>query len=58
MYKLNTDLEAILLLEKFALEMSKIDVRFSQEEESININYNNSENGIIDMTDSKKDFEQ
>jgi hypothetical protein len=58
MYKLNTDLEAILLLEKFAIEMSKINVRFSQEEESINISYNNSENGIIDMTDGKKDFEQ
>jgi hypothetical protein len=58
MYKLNSDLQAVLLLEKFALEMSKLNIHFSQEEESININKNDSENRIIDMTDSDKGFEQ
>lgn len=58
MYMLNSHFEPVLLLEKFALEMSKLNVDFSHEEERIDNNNNDSEKSIINTTSSKKDSEQ
>jgi hypothetical protein len=58
MYMLNSHFEPVLLLEKFALEMSKLNVHFSHEEERIDNNNNDSEKSIINTTGSKKDSEQ
>jgi hypothetical protein len=58
MYKLNSDFEAVLLLEKFALEVSKLNINPKLEEEQIHILNKDSENKIMDMTDKMRDFEQ
>jgi hypothetical protein len=58
MYKLNSHFEPVLLLEKFALEMSKLNVHFSHEEERIDNNNNDSEKSILNTTGSKKGSEQ
>jgi hypothetical protein len=58
MYKLNSHFEPVLLLEKFALEVSKLNVHFSHEEERIDNNNNDSEKSILNTTGSKKDSEQ
>jgi hypothetical protein len=58
MYKLNSDFEAVLLLEKFALEISKLNINPKREEEQIHILNKGNENKIIDMTDKMRDFEQ
>jgi hypothetical protein len=58
MYKLNSDFEAVLLLEKFALEVSKLNINPKLEEEQIHILNKDSENKIIDRTDKMRDFEQ
>lgn len=58
MYMLNSHFEPVLLLEKFALEVSKLNVDFSHEEERIDNNNNDSEKSIINTTSSKKDSEQ
>jgi hypothetical protein len=49
MYKLNSDFEAVLLLEKFALEISKLNINPKLEEEQIHILNKDSENKIMDM---------
>jgi hypothetical protein len=58
MYKLNSHFEPVLLLEKFALEMSKLNVHFGHEEERIDNNNNDSEKSILNTTGSKKGSEQ
>jgi hypothetical protein len=58
MYKLNSDFEAVLLLEKFALEVSKLNVNPKREEEQIHILNKGNENNIIDTTNKMRDFEQ
>ncbi|HEY9386544.1 MAG TPA: hypothetical protein VIP70_05860, partial [Nitrososphaeraceae archaeon] len=58
MYKLNSDFEAVLLLEKFALEVSKLNVNHKREEEQIHILNKGNENNIIDTNNKMRDFQQ
>jgi hypothetical protein len=56
MYKLNSDFEPVLLLEKFTIEISKLNVHFDQDEEMIHIGETKNENTIVNISDPNKDI--
>jgi hypothetical protein len=51
MYKLNSDFEPVLLLEKFAIEISKLNVRSDQNEEPTHIGESKNENKVVNISD-------
>jgi hypothetical protein len=56
MYKLNSDFEPVLLLEKFTIEISKLNVHFDQDEEMTHIGEAKNENKVVNISDLNKDI--
>ena len=51
MYKLNSNFEPVLLLEKFAIEISKLNVHSDQNEELTHIGESKNENKVVNISD-------
>lgn len=58
MYKLNSHFQPVYLLEKFAIEVSKLNVYSNQNEELAHINESKSDNKVVKMSDVNKDTGQ
>jgi hypothetical protein len=56
MYKLNSNFEPVLLLEKFAIEISKINIHSDQNEELIHIGESKNENKVLNISDLNEDI--
>jgi hypothetical protein len=56
MYKLNSDFEPVLLLEKFAIEISKLNVHPDQNEELTHIRESKNENKVVNISDLNEDI--
>jgi hypothetical protein len=56
MYKLNSDFEPVLLLDKFTIEISKLNVHFNQDEEMTHIGETKNENKVVNISDPNKDI--
>lgn len=58
MYKLNSDFEPVLLLEKFAVELSKLNVFSDQDEELTHLSESKSESKVVNISDLDEDIGQ